>query len=179
MSAARHQTKCPSNTISIAGSSDKSQCRTGFLMDVYDASALSEISTMPDTSSLPLLGAGVVPTIDFPDEAGAAAFRAVVPKTPDQLFAARWTGCFRIGNAGLYTFCAYSDDGSFLYVDGVLAADNGGVHPAGQTCGAPVHLKAGIHALRVDFFENFGNTAMRALYTGHDTGNQLRLIKAV
>lgn len=146
-------------------------------MNVYGAGDLTEISTMPDVSTLPIIGTAYVSTIDFQSEWGAGYFRAVVPGTPDNLFAATWTGSFRISTAGNYMLCTNSDDGSTLSIDGTLVVDNGGLHAPLQMCASRL-LAAGKHSLLADLFENFGQTAMQVYYSGPDTGNTLIPIQA-
>jgi len=75
--------------------------------------------------------------------------------TPD-LFAARWVSTQSF-QAGAYRFFALVDDGVRLYVDGNLVIDEWFEHN-GSTLFADVTLTAGVHALRVDYFE-FGHDA--------------------
>ena len=75
--------------------------------------------------------------------------------TPD-LFSVRWdsTQSFQ---AGTHRFFALVDDGVRLYVDNRLVIDEWFEHN-GVTLFADVTLSAGVHALRVDYFE-FGHEA--------------------
>jgi LysM repeat protein len=57
-------------------------------------------------------------------------------------------------SAGTYRFFAQSDDGVRVYVDDRLIIDGWGVHPLTGYF-ADVHLSAGNHRLRVEYFENF------------------------
>lgn len=78
-------------------------------------------------------------------------------------FYARWVGVIRVPKDALYTFRTESDDGSRLYIDGKLVVDNGGVHaPLGFT--GKVKLKAGDHAIKIDYFENDRGATMRAFW---------------
>jgi hypothetical protein len=63
-----------------------------------------------------------------------------------------WTGKIRIPADGAYTFFLESDDGSRLFVDGAQVVDNGGLHEMQETPGK-VELKAGDHAIKVEFFD--------------------------
>jgi hypothetical protein len=66
-------------------------------------------------------------------------------------FYVRWTGLIRIQKGGAYSFFTTSDDGSRLWIDGKLVADNGGVHGPEEVRGQ-VELKAGDHEFRMDYF---------------------------
>jgi hypothetical protein len=70
-------------------------------------------------------------------------------------FGARITGLFSAPAAGVYSFGTESDDGSRMYIDGVLVVDNGGAHgPTTVFASAP--LTAGLHTMVINFFEDFG-----------------------
>lgn len=67
-------------------------------------------------------------------------------------FAIDYTGRFWTQQAGQYNFGLTSDDGSKLYIDDHLVIDDDGIHsPSG--CTATTELKAGIHAIRVSYFQ--------------------------
>ena len=59
----------------------------------------------------------------------------------------QYTGYLLIPATGEYTLSITSDDGSFLYVDGVLVADNGGPH-GDVTVSGTLTLAAGLHGIR-------------------------------
>jgi hypothetical protein len=67
-------------------------------------------------------------------------------------FAIDYTGRFWIQQPGLYRFELTSDDGSKLYIDDKLAADNDGVHPP-ETQEAELTLEGGVHTIRVSYFQ--------------------------
>lgn len=69
-----------------------------------------------------------------------------------EFFYIRWTGFIQIPADGKYTFSLESDDGSRLFVDGKQVLDNGGAHGM-EEVGGDIELKAGKHALKVEFFE--------------------------
>jgi hypothetical protein len=89
------------------------------------------LGTLPDISSLPLVGQAYLPTVNLQ---GEDKFQAVVPGTPGDYFAATFQGRFVVQTAGTYTFCTSSDDGSNLFVDGSLIVDNDGLHGTSQKC---------------------------------------------
>jgi Ca-activated chloride channel family protein len=77
----------------------------------------------------------------------------------DQLdFGAEMTGCLRVAADAIYEFGLNSDDGSMLYIDGVLVVDNGGGHPP-LLVYDETFLTAGKHAFKVEFFEDFGGAS--------------------
>ena len=57
-----------------------------------------------------------------------------------------------VPTAGTYTFRLTSDDGSELLIDDALVINHDGLHGADRQ-GRHVDLTAGIHALRIDYFE--------------------------
>ena len=60
-----------------------------------------------------------------------------------------------VPTAGTYTFRLTSDDGSELFIDDGLVIDHDGLHGETDKDGA-VELTAGMHALRINFFEAGG-----------------------
>lgn len=70
-------------------------------------------------------------------------------------FGADMTGCLLVAAGGDYTFGLYSDDGSYLFIDGNLVVNNGGPHGPTLVMGT-VTLAAGVHPFQVQFFEDFG-----------------------
>ena len=65
-------------------------------------------------------------------------------ETLKDYFGVNWTGQLKIEESGEYTFYLTSDDGSWLYIDGQLVIDNGGLH-APREKSATVHLTKGYH----------------------------------
>jgi hypothetical protein len=86
-------------------------------------------------------------------------------------FSVRWSGSLRVQSAGSYKFLIKSDDGSNLYIDGVLVANNDGLHGMRSKKGQK-KLSRGKHALRLEFFEKGGGAGMILMYQGPDTRNQ-------
>jgi hypothetical protein len=70
-------------------------------------------------------------------------------------FGADINGALNVATTGSYTFSLNSDDGSLLFIDGILAINNGGPHgPNGVS--NTVLLTAGQHPFEVQFYEDFG-----------------------
>jgi hypothetical protein len=57
-----------------------------------------------------------------------------------------------LDRTGDYTFQLESVDGAWLWIDGVLLADNHGVHPKKAVYSAAVHLAAGHHTFKARYF---------------------------
>lgn len=71
-----------------------------------------------------------------------------------QQFSVRWEGYLLIApkEGGPYTLSLRSDDASWLYLDGQLLVDNGGIHTAVLRSGL-ADLAPGMHQLRIDYAE--------------------------
>ncbi len=75
-------------------------------------------------------------------------------------FSATWYTCLALEAATKVTFELTSDDGSRLFVDGESTIDNWGVHTK-KTEVATIELDGGVHALRVDYFDDHGEASIR------------------
>lgn len=85
------------------------------------------------------------------------------PSLPVDNFSVRWTGNVAL-SAGRYTFQATVDDGVRLWLDGTLVLDSW--REQGQvTVQAPVEVTAGVHQLRIEYFEQSGGAAIRVHWT--------------
>jgi hypothetical protein len=107
--------------------------------------ALSELCTIKEgqTPNVDVLK----PTIEW---SGDAAFGGL---TND--FIVHAIANLTVPTAGEYTFRLRSDDGSELLIDDGLVIDHDGLHGATDKDGA-VELSAGMHALRINYFEAGG-----------------------
>ena len=99
------------------------------------------------------------------DYENTAAFAADIDgfEAADQ-FVMRWRGSYSAPTTGSYTFSTRSDDGSMLYIDGVVVVDNDGLHGARTESGS-VQLTAGSHSIMILFFENGGGAMLQAMVT--------------
>lgn len=68
-------------------------------------------------------------------------------------------GNFDVDRPGKYTFFLNSDDGSKLYIDDELVIDNDGDHSLLELSGEK-ELSAGMHKLRIEFFESGGEAIL-------------------
>ena len=87
-----------------------------------------------------------------------------------------WVTVLRDGN---YQFFLGSDDGSRLLIDGQQILLNNGVHPH-QVVNGSASLKAGVSAVRIEYFEQSGDKSLTAEIQGpglprQDLGSLLRL----
>ncbi len=83
----------------------------------------------------------------------------------DDLFALSYQGRLRIDRPGTYTFYLLSNDGSRLYLNDRLVVDNDGQHGAEERSGK-ITLTAGLHPLRVDYFQAGGGMLLKVSYDG-------------
>lgn len=67
-------------------------------------------------------------------------------------FAVHWTATMEVPEAGTYSFATVSDDESWLFVDGNLVVDNGGLHGRRRRSGS-VDLDAGEYDVDIFFAE--------------------------
>ncbi len=80
-------------------------------------------------------------------------------RIPVDNFSVRWTGAFPF-EGGRYRFTAETDDGVRLYVDGQLLIDQWR-DQALTSCSADSELSAGLHTLRMEYYEATGKAVAR------------------
>jgi hypothetical protein len=159
---------CPSGTVSRIGAISIDNCFVSgkWFMKTYSSGGRG-LSTMPDVSTLTFVGQTYVQSISF---TGEDKFQQAIPGTPADRFATTFQGRFVVQNAGAYTFCTSSDDGSDLTVDGAMVVDNGGLHGTERRC-TTTQVGAGMHDALVNFFENEGAAVCMVTWSGPDTNN--------
>jgi hypothetical protein len=84
-------------------------------------------------------------------------------------FAIDYHGRFWIETPGTYRFSLESDDGSKLYIDERLLIDNDGQHPP-LTARGRVELSAGLHDIRVSYFQGPRDTVALVLKVARPEG---------
>lgn len=112
------------------------------------------------------------------------AFPQALPPNIFDNYVGRWQGELNVTTAGNYTFGTRSDDGSLVYVDGILAVANNRFQgpttrtnqflPAStptQPSANPINLTAGAHRVEVFYYEGGGGSQMQLGYSGPDNGN--------
>jgi hypothetical protein len=107
--------------------------------------------TVPDFGRLTPIRKGIVGTF------------SLSPEHPAEYYGLRFTGYIRIPKTAIYCFHTASDDGSKLYIDDVLVVNNDGRHVSTEKSG-DVALKAGMHKVRLDYFQNWGGEKLVVYY---------------
>ena len=105
---------------------------------------------LPDFEKLKPVGSIYTSSLNIPARDFKEGFPGVTRRS--EWFAIDYRGRFWIDHPGLYTFVLTSDDGAKLYIDDRLVVDNDGQHPPLDR-GADVDLGAGIHTIRVSYFQ--------------------------
>ncbi|MDB5322062.1 MAG: putative glycine-rich autotransporter protein [Phycisphaerales bacterium] len=120
------------------------------------------VSTIADTSRIDFTLAATVLRTDTnfntADTTAATATQAI-----------QWLGKVNITTGGTYTFGAASDDGSRLFIDGVLVVQNDGAKGIINGTSAGLNLSAGLHDIRFDYVNSGGNGGLNLTYNGPDT----------
>jgi hexosaminidase len=93
-----------------------------------------------------------------PARTGVLPGLGLPPGDLPERFALEIRGHFAVPRDGVYVFSLRSDDGSRLEVGGEVVVDNDGIHGPRARSG-PMALAAGIHPLRVTYF-NAGGSAL-------------------
>ncbi|MFT3686822.1 MAG: PA14 domain-containing protein [Phycisphaerales bacterium] len=83
------------------------------------------------------------------------------------------TATLSVPTAGSWTFFTQSDEGSLLYIDGVLVVNNDFVHTSQEHSGVVASLTAGNHALRVEYFELTGAAELIVKWQGPSQAKQV------
>lgn len=74
-----------------------------------------------------------------------------------------YRGFITLSETGSYEFSTTSDDGSVIFIDGMLVVDNDALQ-APTTVSAMVTLEAGVHSIEVRYFESGGGQDFSASY---------------
>jgi len=83
----------------------------------------------------------------------------------DRYFALRFSGLIDIPQDGIYMFQTTSNDGSRLLIDETLVVDSDGPHGM-QPVEGTIPLKAGMHRIRVDYFNSGGSWGLKTTWKG-------------
>ena len=107
-------------------------------------------SRLPDFDSLRPRGTIYVTELNVTPR----SFRRGFPGVADRFewFAIDYSGRIAVARSGTYRFSLTSDDGSMLIIDGRTVIDNDGTH-APQTKKGSIDLTAGVHDIRVQYFQ--------------------------
>jgi alpha-L-fucosidase len=94
---------------------------------------------------------------------GESAGFDLAPRRQNDRFGFVYEGYVRVPKDGIYVFFTESDDGSRLVIDGQQVVLNDGRHAMRESLGE-IALAAGLHRLRVEFFEKTGEEGLRVSY---------------
>jgi hypothetical protein len=111
-------------------------------------------SLLPDFSTLTPVTTGNVKDL------------VLTPRLRDDNFGFSFTGFLDIPTDGVYRFYPYSDDGSKFYIGNTLVVNNDSLHGMDKEENGMIGLKAGKHAIKVDFFESAGGQDIVLFYSG-------------
>jgi hypothetical protein len=129
---------------------------TGFRYRVYEGSW----TRMPNFRELTPIFAGVATDLNVES-------RQPWPDNWGMVF----EGDFQVDQSGDYTFYLNSDDGSKLYIDDQLVINNDGDHSLLELNNTTT-LTAGLHKLRLEFFEAGGEAVLELDFAGPGTQRQ-------
>jgi alpha-L-fucosidase len=96
----------------------------------------------------------------IPVKTGIAGNFNLSEKIKGDYYGFEFEGFIQIPEDGIYEFMTDSDDGSQLFIDGNLVADNDGLHGMELVKGA-IALAKGYHSIRVTYFEKGGQDDLR------------------
>ncbi len=95
----------------------------------------------------------------------------LAPQKRAEDFGFEFVGLVRIPADGVYVFYTESNDGSRLYVDDVLVVDNDQPHAMRERRGE-IALAAGLHPIRVTFFQTGAAQGLNVFYEGPGVAKQ-------
>ena len=122
--------------------------KPGLAVKVYEGSW----SKLPDFARLKPIATKVAENIDISN------------KPHNDNYGLLFEGFIKIEKSGAHMFYTASDDGSALYIDGKQVVDNDGVHGVKERSGA-VALEAGMHAIKILFFQRDGGHSLTVSYS--------------
>jgi hypothetical protein len=120
----------------------------------FEMNPKGEDQEIPDLRSLPVVREG-----------NTLEFRLDGIPTRDGQFALELTASLDIRQSGSYKFFTFSDDGSRLFIDEQSVVNNDGNHGTKEK-GGSISLDAGIHKLKVTYYNGFGGKWLDVLWMG-------------
>ncbi len=113
--------------------------------------AIPTLSALPNFAAMTPTVSNAVNAINFVESAGAFATSGMSDHV-----AAVFEGWITIPTSGAWGFSLASDEGSRMYLGDEVVIDNDGAHTM-LLQNATVGLQAGMHAFRLEYFENTGS----------------------
>jgi chitodextrinase len=95
----------------------------------------------------------MVATFKSPEFTGMVPNFTLEPRTQHDYFNFQFTGYLNIETEGTYYFQITSNDGSRLFLDGAMIADNDGQHGLKTVSSEAIYLTAGPHPIEVQYFD--------------------------
>jgi hypothetical protein len=118
---------------------------------------------LPDFSAMTPYGGAELGSINIPSTGGNFSTSGRADSV-----AAVFEGYLLVPTAGVWKLSTESDDGSRLLIGNQVVVLNDGLHGMVERFGE-VALEAGLHPLRVEFFENFGGAGLVVRWEGPGT----------
>ncbi len=100
-----------------------------------------------------------------PVQSGVTSAVSLEPAVKKDAFGLVFTGFIRAPRDGVYAFSTTSNDGSKLFIDDTEVVNNDGLHGT-RTLAGFVGLRAGLHAIRITYFDAGGMQALEAHWAG-------------
>jgi alpha-L-fucosidase len=132
------------------------ELRPGIIYSYYEG----DWDSLPDFSMLTAVKTGMTSNFNLSE------------KIKGDHYGFSFEGFIQIPEDGIWEFMTDSDDGSRLYIDGQLVADNDGLHGMEQKGGA-IALSKGFHKIKVIFFEKGGQDELKVYWKGPGISEEL------
>jgi hypothetical protein len=129
--------------------------------------AVSGLGSLPDFSMLTPYLTELVLQVNYPSTDGNFAGSGLADNV-----AAVFQGYVSVGEPGVYTFFTSSDDGSRLLIGSQEVVNNDGLHGMQERSGQ-IALQAGLHEMRIEFFEAGGGAGLIASIQGPNLPKQV------
>lgn len=94
------------------------------------------------------------------------------PKTQDDFYNFSFDGFLYVESAGTYQFRIGSSDGSRLYINNNVVANNDGIHDFKSVTSGNISLTKGPHRIYLEYIEYTELDSLLVEYKGPDTGNE-------
>ena len=106
-----------------------------------------------------------------PTDEGVLSEISLSPRKRDDLYGFEFSGYIKIPVKGVYALYTESDDGSRLYIGEQVVVENDGLHAMVEKHGL-IALAAGLHPIRIVFFEKNGGDDLKVSYKGEGKEKQ-------